>query len=389
MVTTGLDVLFREHNNLLSGKRIGLVANPSSINSDFRFIVDLFHEEKSWKLGSLFGPEHGLRGEMQAEEWCEPYKDPLTGLRVFSLYGQKLKPERSMLDGIDTVVFDMQDVGSRYYTFVYTLSYIMEACGAENISVVVLDRPNPIGGVDIEGPMLEPGYESFVGRFPLPIRHGMTIGELAQYFTGECGIKCDLKIVPMTNWDRSSYFEETGLPWVLPSPNMPTVDTAVVYPGMCLLEGTTLSEGRGTTRPFEIFGAPWIDPYRLCKSMEGSALAGAQLRPLYFRPTFSKHQEQLCGGAQIHVTDRKTFRPVRFAISLFHILLRDYPYNFQWKEPPYEFVTDRMPIDILFGNRWIRDELEKGTPPETIEQRWTGSLNKFIQTREKYLMYST
>lgn len=388
MVTTGLDVLFQEHKKLLSGKRIALVANPSSINSDFRFIVDLFHEEKSWKLAGLFGPEHGLRAEMQDQEWCKPYKDPLTGLPVFSLYGEHLKPEKAMLSGIDTVVFDMQDVGSRYYTFIYTLSYIMEACGAEKINVVVLDRPNPIAGVDIEGPLLEPGYESFVGRFPLPVRHGMTIAELAQYFAGECEIACELTIVPMKNWGRSSYFEDTGLPWVIPSPNMPTVDTAVAYPGMCLLEGTNVSEGRGTTRPFEIFGAPWIDPYRLCKAIEDLPLAGIRLRPLYFRPTFNKYQQQLCGGAQIHVTDRKAFRPVRLAVSLFHILLRDYPKDFQWKQPPYEFVTDRMPIDILFGNNWIREELEKGTHPETIEQRWAGDLKRFAQTRERYLLYS-
>jgi uncharacterized protein YbbC (DUF1343 family) len=324
---------------------------------------------------------------MQAEEWCEPYQDRLTGLPVFSLYGQNLKPEKSMLQGIDTIVFDMQDVGSRYYTFIYTLSYIMEACGEQKIEVVVLDRPNPISGSEIEGPVLEPEYASFVGRFPIPTRHGMTIGELAQYFSGECGIQCELKIVPMKDWNRATYFEETGLPWVLPSPNMPTIDTALVYPGMCLLEGTNVSEGRGTTRPFEIFGAPWLDPHRLSKSMEELQITGMQLRPLYFRPTFSKYKEELCGGAQIHVTDRKSFRPVRFALSLLHILLRDYPKDFQWREPPYEFVHDRMPIDILFGNSWIRESLEGGTHPETIEQTWADKLKSFAQKRKHYLLY--
>jgi uncharacterized protein YbbC (DUF1343 family) len=293
-----------------------------------------------------------------------------------------------MLEGIDTIVFDMQDVGSRYYTFIYTLSYIMEACGEANIEVVVLDRPNPINGVEMEGPMLEAGYESFVGRFPLPIRHGMTVGELARYFSGECGIRCELEIVPVKNWMRTTYYEETKLPWVLPSPNMPLVETALVYPGMCLLEGTNMSEGRGTTRPFEIFGAPWIDPDRLCKAMGDFSPAGMGLRPLYFRPTFNKYHQELCGGAQIHIADRREFRPVRFALTLLYILLRDYRELFRWKQPPYEFVTDRMPIDILFGNRWIREELEKGTEPETIEQRWLSGLNQFSQTRNKYLLYT-
>ncbi len=387
MVKTGLDILFEHRKNLLAGKNIALAANPSSIRSDFQFILDLFREEKSWKVVALFGPEHGIRGEMQDQELCSTFHDPGTGLPVHSLYGNHLKPEPEMLKGIDVIVFDIQDVGSRYYTFIYTLSYIMEACSGLGIEVVVLDRPNPINGKDTEGPVLERGYESFVGRYPIPIRHGMTVGELALLFNQKFHINCRLEVVPMEGWERSAFFEETRLPWVLPSPNMPTVDTAVVYPGMCLLEGTNVSEGRGTTRPFEIFGAPWIEPESLCKSLESFHLMGVQFRPLYFRPTFNKYHQQLCGGAQIHVTDRHHFQPVRTAVCLISAMLEKYPTHFRWKEPPYEFVQDRLPIDILFGSSWIREDLEKRKHPDEIEQRWLESLSAFNQNRAQYLLY--
>lgn len=386
MISTGLDALL-SRKKLLAGRKIGLVANPSSVDSKLQFIVDLFLQEKSWQVTALFGPEHGLRAELQAEEWSTEFKDPVTGLPVYSLYGERLKPEPQMLNNVDTIVFDMQDVGSRYYTFIYTLSYIMEACMNREIEVVVLDRPNPINGVDVEGPILEKGYESFVGRYPIPTRHGMTIGELAQLFQNEFGINCKLQIIEMENWKRDSYFEETKLPWVLPSPNMPTVDTAIVYPGQCLLEGTNLSEGRGTTRPFEIFGAPWIDPNKLVNGLSAYQLQGVIFRSLYFQPTFSKHAGLLCGGAQIHVTDRHQFKPVKFTLCLLHWMLQTYPDQFRWKDPPYEYVTDRLPIDILFGNSWIRAELEKGTHPDVIEGRWNPNLQDFVKLRKKHLLY--
>jgi uncharacterized protein YbbC (DUF1343 family) len=290
-----------------------------------------------------------------------------------------------MLRNLNTIVFDIQDVGSRYYTFIYTLSYIMEACAATDIEVVVLDRPNPINGVDVEGPVLERGYESFVGRFPIPIRHGMTVGELALLFQKEFGIQCRLNIIKMEGWNRRWLFPETGLPWVLPSPNMPTPDTALVYPGMCLFEGTNVSEGRGTTRPFEIFGAPWIDPDKFCNAV--SHLSGVTFRPLYFQPTFNKFAGQLCGGAQIHVTDSSKFQPVKMAVTLLAFLLKEYPGSFKWKDPPYEFVHDRLPIDILFGNSWIRESLEKGEHADQIESLWSSKLTDFIKLRQKYLLY--
>jgi uncharacterized protein YbbC (DUF1343 family) len=386
MVATGLDVLMKR-KAILTGREIGLVANPSSVDSKVQFILDLFLQEKSWQVTALFGPEHGLRAELQAEEWSSEFKDPVTGLPVYSLYGERLKPEPEMLDNVDTIVFDMQDVGSRYYTFIYTLSYIMEACINREIEVVVLDRPNPINGVDIEGPVLEKGYESFVGRYPIPTRHGMTIGELALLFKNEFGVNCKLQIISVEDWKRDSYFEETKLPWVLPSPNMPTVDTAIVYPGQCLLEGTNMSEGRGTTRPFEIFGAPWIDPQALVSGLSAYQLSGVTFRPLYFQPTFSKHAGELCGGAQIHVIDRHQFKPVKMTLCLLHWLIQTHPDKFRWKDPPYEYVTDRLPIDILFGNSWIREELEKGTHPDDIEKRWQSDLRTFLPLRSKYLLY--
>ncbi len=387
MVKTGLDIFFGRRKGLLSGKRIALVANPSAIDSSYGFILDLFLAEKSWETAALWGPEHGLRAELQDQDWSDAYQDPKTGLPVYSLYGQNLKPTLEMMRNIDSVVFDIQDVGARYYTFIYTLSYVMEACMEHHKEVVVLDRPNPINGADVEGPVLESGYESFVGRYPIPTRHGLTVGELAFYFHREFQLKCRLEVIEMEGWKRDSFFEETGLPWVLPSPNMPTVDTAVVYPGMCLFEGTNVSEGRGTTRPFEIFGAPWVDPENLCKAMETFQLQGVRFRPLYFQPTFNKFHHQLCGGAQMHVTDRRKFRPVKTALSLLFVLFRDYPNHFRWKDPPYEFVTDRLPIDVLWGNSWIREDLEKGVTPDEIEKKWESGITTYLKGREKYLLY--
>jgi uncharacterized protein YbbC (DUF1343 family) len=387
MVQTGLDVLLSHRKNVLTGKRIALLANPSSIDSRYRLIVDCLIAEKNWNVVALWGPEHGLRGEMQDQEYCDAFQDPKTGLPVYSLYGNQLKPSAEMMRDIDVVVFDMQDVGSRYYTFIYTLSYVMEACMEHHKEVIVLDRPNPINGADIEGPVLEQGYESFVGRYRIPIRHGMTIGELAFYFHHEQGLNCRLEVIKMEGWQRQDFFEQTGLPWVLPSPNMPTVDTAIVYPGMCLFEGTNVSEGRGTTRPFEIFGAPWIQPDKFCEAMESFHLPGVQFRALYFRPTFNKFQHQLCGGLQMHVTDRIKFRPVKTALCLLHVLLREHSDDFLWKDPPYEFVTDRLPIDILWGNSWIREDLEKGIAPDAIESKWQVELESFLKIREKYLLY--
>lgn len=386
MVKSGLDLLLRRKKQF-RGKRVAVVANPSAIDSQYRFIVDVVNQEKCWQLVALFGPEHGLRAEKQDQELCGEFTDTATGLPVYSLYGDHLKPTPEMLSGIDVVFFDIQDVGSRYYTFIYTLAYVMEACVELPIQVVVLDRPNPINGIDVEGPILEPGFESFVGRYPIPIRHGMTMGELAFYFQKEMGIRCNLEVIQMKGWHRKYYYEQTRLPWVLPSPNMPTVDTALVYPGMCLLEGTNVSEGRGTTRPFEIFGAPWIDPYALCENVSRNSLPGLAMRPLYFTPTFNKFRGELCGGAQLHVTDRAAFRPVKTALCLIAAFLHLYPQHFRWKDPPYEFVHDRAPIDILFGNSWIRKQLEDGASPDSIEQRWQTTAGAFAAIRDRYLLY--
>jgi uncharacterized protein YbbC (DUF1343 family) len=254
-----------------------------------------------------------------------------------------------MLESLDVLLVDLQDIGSRYYTFIWTLYLCMRACERYGTAVIVLDRPNPINGVMTEGPVLEPSYKSFVGMHPIPVRHGRTIGELAQQFRDEAFPKCELSVLPMKNWERAMWFDETGLPWVMPSPNMPTVETATVYAGMCLFEGTNISEGRGTTRPFEIFGAPFIDSEKLCTELNALKLPGAFFRENYFQPTFQKFAGHLCGGAQIHVIDRECFQPFRMAVEIIKHIRKTYPEHFQWKQPPYEYEWKRLPIEILIG----------------------------------------
>jgi uncharacterized protein YbbC (DUF1343 family) len=319
-------------------------------------------------------------------EW-EDYRDAVTALPVYSLYGRLRKPSPEMLRDLDVLIFDVQDVGARYYTFVYTMALAMEACGEAGIRLVVLDRPNPVNGVDLEGPVLDPAFRSFVGLFPLPLRHGMTVGELALYFKGECGVSCSLEVVPMQGWEREMYFDATALPWIMPSPNMPTLDTAVVYPGMCLFEGTNVSEGRGTTRPFEISGAPWVDPHRLVTDLAKLELTGTIFRPLHYIPTFHKWADTMIGGVQIHVTDRSRFRPVRTAIALLAAYREQGAGRFRWNAPPYEYEYEKLPIDILFGNAVIRRQIEAGMELEHIESAWQKDLEAFRAVRGRYLLY--
>ena len=326
-VKTGLDVLIDSRCALLRGERVGLLCHPASVDGRLRHAAPLLKENGA-DLRRLFGPQHGLRGETQDNmvEW-RGFTDPLTGLPVHSLYGDHRKPTAGMLDGIDVLVVDLQDVGARYYTFVWTLLLCLEACAETGKRVVVLDRPNPLGG-DREGNVLDPAWRSFVGLAPIPMRHGLTIGELALCFRDFFDLLVELVVVPMAGWRPGMYFDETGLPWVMPSPNMPTLDTAVVYPGMCLLEGTELSEGRGTTRPFEICGAPYIDPYRFAAAMMSHRLPGCVFRPLHFEPTFQKYAGELCGGVQIHVTDRNAVPQHDFSVDhLWFRVLQQYLYQ--------------------------------------------------------------
>jgi uncharacterized protein YbbC (DUF1343 family) len=388
-VRTGLDTAEKDWPRDLRGARAGLLAHPASVSHSLEHASDVFMKSKQFELKAFFGPQHGIRGETQDNmiEW-EGFTDRKTGLPVYSLYGKTRQPEPAMLKGIDLVVIDMQDIGARYYTFIWTMALVMKACEAEGKKVVILDRPNPIGGRLIEGPLLRPEFTSFVGLHPLPARHGMTIGEISLYLGEAFYPALDLRVIPMKGWQRTMWFEDTGLPWVLPSPNMPTVDTAVVYPGMCLLEATNLSEGRGTTRPFEIFGAPFIDPEVFISRIRELKLRGAVLRPLFFLPTFQKYAGNLCGGAQIHVRNRETFRPFRTAVAIMKVLFELYRDHFSWKKPPYEYEEVLPPIDILAGTDGLRMDIEGGAALETVEDRWAEEAREFDRTvRKNYLLY--
>ncbi len=388
-VKTGLDSVERSWPRDLKGARAGLLVHPASVNRRLEHASDILMRSKKCELRSYFGPQHGIRGETQDNmiEW-EGFTDKKTGLPVYSLYGKTRRPERSMLGDIDLVIVDMQDVGARYYTFIWTMALVMKACEAEGKKVVILDRPNPIGGRLIEGPVLRPEFSSFVGLHPLPARHGMTIGEISLYLRDAFYPTLDLRVIPMEGWNRAMWFEDTGLPWVLPSPNMPTVDTAVVYPGMCLLEATDISEGRGTTKPFEIFGAPFVDPDLFVRRIDELKLSGVAFRPLFFLPTFQKHAGTLCGGAQIHVNIREKFRPFKTAVAIIKILFDLYPDRFSWKKPPYEYEEVRPPIDILSGTDRLRMDIEGQAPLKTMEDRWADEAEEFdLTVRKNHLLY--
>ncbi len=330
---------------------LGAVLHPASVSAHLVHASEILksHDGDLFRLKALFGPQHGYLGQTQDNmiEW-RGFNHPRWGIPVYSLYGDHREPTPEMLQGLDALLVDLQDVGARYYTFIWTLYLCMKACERAKIPVIVLDRPNPIGNA-VEGPALNPAYASFVGLHSIPVRHGKTLGELARLFQAEAFPNCDVKVLPMEGHDPEGFFEASGLPWVLPSPNIPTVDTAVVYPGMCLLEATNVSEGRGTTRPFEIFGAPWIDARDLCARLNAENLPGVFFREAHFQPTFHKFSGQLCGGAQIHVRDRRTFQPFRAAVTLLNHVRRDYPETFRWKEPPYEYEYHKLPIEILIG----------------------------------------
>jgi uncharacterized protein YbbC (DUF1343 family) len=387
-VLTGLDLVEKLWPRDLKGARVGLVAHPASVDRGFVHAVDLFRRSKKFRLSALFGPQHGIHGQTQDNmvEW-EGFRDPSTGLPVYSLYGKVRKPSPEMLKGIDVLAIDLQDVGSRYYTFIWTLDLCMQACREEGKTVVVLDRPNPLGGRLTEGPVLQPAYRSFVGLRPLPVRHGMTIAEVGHYLEDRFHAGIHYRVIPMQGWKRRQWFDETGIPWVLPSPNMPTPDTALVYPGMCLLEGTNLSEGRGTTRPFEMFGAPFIHPGTLVKVLREHRLPGVVFRPVSFQPTFQKHAGKLCGGAQIHVTDRERFKPFLTGVAVLMAVHNTWPRDFAWKQPPYEYEEFKMPIDILAGSDRLRKDIEAWRDIREMEAWWKEELKTFEKVRKQYLLY--
>lgn len=388
-VHSGLDVLL-DDPRLILGKRIGLVTHQSAVTRDFRHAVRVLHAGRGWKLTALFGPEHGIWGEAQDMAHVEHSYDPLTGLEVHSLYGKSkedLSPSQEILKQVDALIIDLQDIGSRYYTFIYTMALCMRAAAPLGVRVIVLDRPNPIDGNHLEGNIRDEKYSSFVGMFPLPTRHGMTAGELARYFNARFNLNCDLTVVPMGGWQRWMWWGDTELPWVIPSPNMPTVYTATVYPGMCLIEGTNLSEGRGTTHPFELFGAPWLEPFKLSDALNRLDLPGVFFRPHYFLPTFHKHKDKVCGGVELHVTDRRIFEPYRTGLWCVKVAHDMNPEEFDWRREPYEFVSDRLAIDLLAGTDRFRSLVEEGGDLDEWIGDWEEPLREFAAARDEFLLY--
>jgi len=404
VVKPGLEVFLEENLHLVQGKRVGLITNPSGVDRKLLSTAELLAQNGNIRLVALYGPEHGVRGNAQAGEYVPFYFDEKFKVPVFSLYGQsfKLDPamlrnidsymrsfdtsdagkllEAPMVEDVDVLVFDIQDVGTRVYTYMATMAYAMAAAAKVGIDFIVLDRPNPVNGLDMEGPILEyPAFSSFVGVYPIPLRHGMTAGELAQLFNGNfIEPKAKLTVVPMKGWKRSLWFDETGLPWVMPSPNMPTLETAVVYPGQVLLEGTNVSEGRGTTRPFELFGAPWIDGYELVQRLRNLRLPGVTFREAWFTPTFSKYAGERCGGAQVHVLDRRLFRPLATSLHVLCTIRNMYPEKFIFY-PDY--------FDRIMGNSWVREALERSMPVEEILRKFGEGLELFAKMRQPFLLY--
>ena len=387
-VALGIDRLLDIERRLLAGRRVGVVCNPASVDGLFRHTADRLIGDPDVKVTALFGPQHGFRSDLQDNMIETPHaQDARRHVPVYSLYSDTREPTADMLRDLDVLVVDLQDVGTRVYTYVYTMANCMRAAARHGVHVVVCDRPNPIGGDEIEGSRLDPAFASFVGQFPIPLRHGMTIGELARLFNDEFDIHCSLDVVPLAGWRRSMYYDQTGVPWVMPSPNIPTLDSAIVYPGAVLFEGTKLSEGRGTTRPFELIGAPWIDGERLADAMNARTLPGVHFRPVFFEPTFQKHAKQTCGGCQVHVLDRQRFRPVRTAVELIAEFRRLAPDRFAWREPPYEYEHEKQPIDILFGSDSLRQTIDSGKDVGALVAGWKTEEESFRQLRQKYLLY--
>jgi len=388
---TGLEVLARKRPRWLTTRRIGLLMHQASVTANLTPARDVLRTLCGRRLTALFGPQHGIGGTKQDNMIESPHDvDPILGIPVFSLYSETRRPTKEMLAGIDTLVIDLQDVGTRVYTFVWTAALALEACAESGIPVVVLDRPNPIGGRMIEGNGIRPGYESFVGLHSIPMRHGLTIGELMSLVGARlaaAGRRCDLTVVPMKGWRRRMLFPQTGLPWVLPSPNMPCFEGAQVYPGQVLLEGTNLSEGRGTTRPFEIFGAPYLDPRALAARFSRRRLGGCVLREHMFEPTFQKWRGELCRGFQIHVTNAAAYAPYLTSLAILQDVRAIHGEEFSWTDTPYEYVADRAPIDVLTGDPAIRRAIEDGSSLRRLAKEWEKEIAAFRKETAPHRLY--
>ncbi|MBN2808785.1 MAG: DUF1343 domain-containing protein [Deltaproteobacteria bacterium] len=389
MVKLGLEDFIESEKSLPAGCRAAFLTHQAAVDS--RGITSLARVRRAFPhlVQAVWSPQHGFYGDRQANMIAsENFSDPLSGLPVYSLYGETRQPTPEMLAGIDLVLVDLVDVGCRVYTYIWTLYLVMKAAAAAGVKVIVLDRPNPLGGDAVEGNLLDPEYSSFVGLYPLPMRHGLTLAELAYYFKYVAGIEVDLDVFTMAGWRRRHYFDKTGLFWVLPSPNMPSLESALVYPGQVLLEGTNLSEGRGTTLPFALCGAPFIDPRALRAEISPQAVQGVFLRPTWFTPTFDKWSGELCGGLQLHVLERKRFAPYRFSLELIKTVIRLYPESFQWLAPPYEYEYEKLPIDILTGDPRLRRTLENDGDLDQLQESWVDSLEDFYAQSSAILIYN-
>jgi len=392
-IQTGIERLLADPPPILRGKRLGLLANPASVacpHGDRRFLPTrvLIANHYPDQLKVLFSPQHGFFADKQANMVpSEDMIDPVLNIPVFSLYGKTRMPTEAMLEPVDILIVDLQDVGTRVYTFIYTMALCLQAARAHHKRVLVLDRPNPIGGNRIEGNCLKSEYASFVGMYPIPMRHGLTIGELALLFNDHFGIGCELHVSPMAGWKREMLFQDTGLAWIPPSPNLPTSTSALVYPGQVLWEGTNVSEGRGTTQPLEIFGAPFFDTALLEARIPKDRLAGVHLRPVAFEPTSDKWEKTLCRGFQLHIIDTRIYRPYRTTLTLLQAVASVHPETFHWKSPPYEYEFEKLPFDLITGDPSVRKAVENPDPLEDLEQTWAEELKGFEEIRRPYLLY--
>jgi uncharacterized protein YbbC (DUF1343 family) len=388
MIKFGIESLAAAPPDWLQGMRLGLLCNQGSTDRNFLHSRDIVNAVLPGQLKCLFSPQHGFFADKQDNMIESSHMtDRVTGLPLFSLYGEMRKPNGEMFDHLDVLIIDLQDVGTRVYTFIHTVAYCLEAAAQFGKKVVVLDRPNPIGGEQLEGNLVEDDCRSFVGLFPIPMRHGLTIGEMARLFNEHFGINADLEVICMEGWQRWMYFDDTGLPWVFPSPNMPTWATALVYPGQVIWEGTTVSEGRGTCLPFELFGSPYLEHERLLAAVDPADLAGCLLRPVAFEPTSNKYQGVLCSGFHLQVTDRHLFRSYRTSLALMAGILGLYGDQFGYKDPPYEYEYEKMPIDMILGSRGVRESLQSGAKPAELVESWRHDIDGFDQLRREFFLY--
>ena len=387
-VLTGLENLIANPRQWISDERIGILCNPASVDRHLTHTRRIVNQAFPEQLKALYSPQHGFFAEKQ-DNMIESDNtvDPVLGIPIFSLYGKTRIPDARMFEPIDVLLVDLQDVGTRVYTFIYTLSYCLEAARDYNVKVVILDRPNPINGLTVEGNCLAADCASFVGRYPIPMRHGLTIGEIGTLFNDYFEIGCDLEVVPMKNWKRNMLFGDTDLPWVAPSPNLPTPVSTLTYPGQVLWEGTNVSEGRGTTQPFELVGAPFMEVHKILPTLKKAKLPGVVFRPAVFEPTSNKWQQTACHGFQIHITDPQQYRPYATTLQLLQAVILHHGEQFEWKTPPYEYEFERMPIDLIVGDRTIRKHLEELDPLEEIEASWQDDLERFKKVSQGFHIY--